>query len=144
MGSVWPQFVEMGIVAEEAISGRDSFATKVRSAVVEAGSQIECPAQVCAWARIRRYPVRRRNCHTGASSGRLSDLRLSGGGHQLGPADIVARVSGANAVARQTPEFSLIGAAMYDWTAQRRHRPPDYGWGPEAPLEAFVRLTRPS
>jgi hypothetical protein len=33
----------------------------------------------------------------------------------LGPADIVARVSGANAVARQTPEFSLIGAAMYDW-----------------------------
>ena len=39
----------------------------------------------------------------------------SGGGHQLGPADIVARVSGANAVARQTPEFSLIGAAMYDW-----------------------------
>jgi hypothetical protein len=48
MGSVWPQFVEMGIVAEEAAT----LATKVRSAVVEAGSQIECPAQVCAWARI--------------------------------------------------------------------------------------------
>ena len=27
----------------------------------------------------------------------------------------MVRVSGANAVARQTPEFSLIGAAMYDW-----------------------------
>jgi hypothetical protein len=51
MGSVWPQFVEMGIVAEEAIPAA-TLATKVRSAVVEAGSQIECPAQVCAWARI--------------------------------------------------------------------------------------------
>jgi hypothetical protein len=41
MGSVWPQFVEMGIVAEEAIPAA-TLATKVRSAVVEAGSQIEC------------------------------------------------------------------------------------------------------
>jgi hypothetical protein len=40
MGSVWPQFVEMGIVAEEAIPTA-TLATKVRSAVVEAGSQIE-------------------------------------------------------------------------------------------------------
>jgi hypothetical protein len=40
MGSVWPQFVEMGIVAEEAIPAA-TLATKVRSAVVEAGSQIE-------------------------------------------------------------------------------------------------------
>jgi len=44
MGSVWPQFVEMGIVAEEAIPAA-TLATKVRSAVVEAGSQIEYPAQ---------------------------------------------------------------------------------------------------
>ena len=51
MGSVWPQFVEMGIVAEEAIPAA-TLATKVRSAVVEAGIQIECPTQVCAWARI--------------------------------------------------------------------------------------------
>jgi len=41
MGSVWRQFVEMGIVAEEAIPAA-TLATKVRSAVLEAGSQIEC------------------------------------------------------------------------------------------------------
>ena len=51
MGSVLPQFVEMGIVAEEAIPAA-TLATKVRRAVAEEGSQIESPAKVCAWARI--------------------------------------------------------------------------------------------
>jgi 2-polyprenyl-3-methyl-5-hydroxy-6-metoxy-1,4-benzoquinol methylase len=48
--SVWPQLVEMGIVTEEPISA-ETLATKLRSAVVEAGSQVEGPAQVCAWSR---------------------------------------------------------------------------------------------
>ena len=51
MRSVWPQLVEMGIATEVAIPA-ESLATKVRSAVVEARSQIEAPAQVCAWTRI--------------------------------------------------------------------------------------------
>jgi ubiquinone/menaquinone biosynthesis C-methylase UbiE len=49
--SVWPQLVEMGIATEVAIPA-ESLATRVRSAVVEARSQIEAPAQVCAWTRI--------------------------------------------------------------------------------------------
>jgi ubiquinone/menaquinone biosynthesis C-methylase UbiE len=48
--SVWPQLVEMGIVTEAPISA-ETLATKLRSAVVAAGSQIEGPAQVCAWSR---------------------------------------------------------------------------------------------
>jgi ubiquinone/menaquinone biosynthesis C-methylase UbiE len=48
--SVWPQLVEMGIVTEVPISA-ETLATKLRSAVVAAGSQIEGPAQVCAWSR---------------------------------------------------------------------------------------------
>jgi 2-polyprenyl-3-methyl-5-hydroxy-6-metoxy-1,4-benzoquinol methylase len=51
MRSVWPQLVEMGIATEVAIPA-ESLATRVRSAVVEARSQIEAPAQVCAWTRI--------------------------------------------------------------------------------------------
>jgi ubiquinone/menaquinone biosynthesis C-methylase UbiE len=51
MRSVWPQLVEMGIVTEEAISA-ETLETRLRSAVVEARSQIECPAQVFAWTRI--------------------------------------------------------------------------------------------
>ena len=51
MRSVWPQLVEMGIAAEQVFPA-ETLATRVRSAVVEARSQIECPAQVCAWARI--------------------------------------------------------------------------------------------
>jgi ubiquinone/menaquinone biosynthesis C-methylase UbiE len=50
MRSVWPQLVEMGIAAEAAVPAET--ATRVRSAVIEARSQIECPAQVCAWTRI--------------------------------------------------------------------------------------------
>jgi hypothetical protein len=51
MRSVWPQLVEMGIATEVAIPA-ESLATRVRSAVVEARSQIEAPAQVCVWTRI--------------------------------------------------------------------------------------------
>jgi SAM-dependent methyltransferase len=51
MRSVWPQLVEMGIAAEQVFPA-ETLATRVRSAVVEARSQIEWPAQVCAWARI--------------------------------------------------------------------------------------------
>jgi ubiquinone/menaquinone biosynthesis C-methylase UbiE len=49
--SVWPQLVEMGLATEEAFPA-ETLATRVRSAVVEARSQIEWPAQVCAWTRI--------------------------------------------------------------------------------------------
>lgn len=51
MRSVWPQLVEMGIATEGAIPV-ETFATRVGRAVVEARSQIECPAQLCAWTRI--------------------------------------------------------------------------------------------
>jgi 2-polyprenyl-3-methyl-5-hydroxy-6-metoxy-1,4-benzoquinol methylase len=51
MRSVWPQLVEMGIATEAAIPA-ETLAARIRSAVVEARSQIECPAQVCAWTRI--------------------------------------------------------------------------------------------
>jgi ubiquinone/menaquinone biosynthesis C-methylase UbiE len=49
--SVWPQLVEMGIASKDPISA-EMLAAGLRSAVVQAGSQIEGPAQVCAWARI--------------------------------------------------------------------------------------------
>jgi SAM-dependent methyltransferase len=51
MRSVWPHLVEMGIASEEAFPA-ETLASRLRSAVVEARSQIEAPAQVCAWARI--------------------------------------------------------------------------------------------
>jgi ubiquinone/menaquinone biosynthesis C-methylase UbiE len=51
MRSIWPQLVEMGIATETA-KPAETLASKVRSAVVDARSQIEFPAQVCAWARI--------------------------------------------------------------------------------------------
>jgi ubiquinone/menaquinone biosynthesis C-methylase UbiE len=57
MRSVWPQLVEMGIVTEKVIPAQ-ILATRVKSAVVDARSQIEFPAQVCAWARIWRLPIR--------------------------------------------------------------------------------------
>ena len=47
MRSIWPQLVEMGIVTEEGIPAA-TLATKVRSAAVEARSQIDRPAQDCA------------------------------------------------------------------------------------------------
>jgi ubiquinone/menaquinone biosynthesis C-methylase UbiE len=49
--SVWPQLVEMGIATEGGIPA-EFLATKVRSAVLEARSELECPAQVCAWTRL--------------------------------------------------------------------------------------------
>jgi ubiquinone/menaquinone biosynthesis C-methylase UbiE len=77
MRSVWPQLVEMGIVTEEVIPA-ETLSTKLRSAVIEARSQIECPAQVCAWTRIvarrRRKPDRqlitRRRRRAGMTSAR--------------------------------------------------------------------------
>jgi hypothetical protein len=51
MRSVWPQLVEMGIAAETA-KPAETLASKVRKAVVDARSQIELPAQVCAWTRL--------------------------------------------------------------------------------------------
>ena len=51
MRSVWPQLVEMGLATETA-KPAETLASKVRSAVVDARSQIEFPAQVCAWATI--------------------------------------------------------------------------------------------
>jgi ubiquinone/menaquinone biosynthesis C-methylase UbiE len=50
MGSIWQQLVEMGIATETAIS-TETLANKLRSAVVATRSQIESPAQVCAWVR---------------------------------------------------------------------------------------------
>jgi SAM-dependent methyltransferase len=49
--SVWPQLAEMGIVTKEPISA-ETLASRIESAVVKSHSQIECPAQVCAWIRI--------------------------------------------------------------------------------------------
>jgi SAM-dependent methyltransferase len=51
MRSVWPQLVEMGLATKQPIPA-DTLATRLRSAVVEAHSQIEGPPQVCAWTRI--------------------------------------------------------------------------------------------
>jgi ubiquinone/menaquinone biosynthesis C-methylase UbiE len=51
MRSVWPQLVEMGIATDEA-NPAQTLTSKIRSAVIEARSQIEGPAQVCAWTRI--------------------------------------------------------------------------------------------
>jgi SAM-dependent methyltransferase len=50
MRSVWPRLVEMGIVTGEVQV--EALEAKVKSAVIEARSQIEGPPQVCAWARI--------------------------------------------------------------------------------------------
>jgi ubiquinone/menaquinone biosynthesis C-methylase UbiE len=49
--SFWRQLVEMGIATEEAISA-ETLANRLRSAVVASHSQLEGPAQVCAWTRI--------------------------------------------------------------------------------------------
>ncbi len=48
--SVWPQLVKMSIVAGEFPS--EMAEANLRDAVVRARSQIEAPAQVCAWARM--------------------------------------------------------------------------------------------
>jgi SAM-dependent methyltransferase len=51
MRSVWPQLAKMGIATEEAIPA-ETLASRIKSAVVESRSQLEWPAQVCAWTRI--------------------------------------------------------------------------------------------
>jgi ubiquinone/menaquinone biosynthesis C-methylase UbiE len=51
MRSVWPQLIEMGIAVETA-KPAETLASKVRKAVVDAHSQINLPAQVCAWTRL--------------------------------------------------------------------------------------------
>jgi SAM-dependent methyltransferase len=49
--SVWPQLIGMGLVTEELTSA-ETLETRLRSAVIEARSQIEGPAQVCAWMKV--------------------------------------------------------------------------------------------
>ena len=49
--SVWPQLVEMGVATAEGFPA-DVTMEKVKSALVRARSQIEGPAQVCAWVKI--------------------------------------------------------------------------------------------
>jgi SAM-dependent methyltransferase len=49
--NIWPQLAAMGIATEEAISA-ETLANRLKSTVVESRSQLECPAQVCAWTRL--------------------------------------------------------------------------------------------
>jgi ubiquinone/menaquinone biosynthesis C-methylase UbiE len=49
--SVLPQLVGMGLVTAEGIA-IDTLEGRLRTAVVEARSQIECVPQVCAWASV--------------------------------------------------------------------------------------------
>jgi SAM-dependent methyltransferase len=48
--SVWPRLVQMGIAA--GTGPTDTLEANIRTAVVEARSQIQALPQVCAWARI--------------------------------------------------------------------------------------------
>jgi ubiquinone/menaquinone biosynthesis C-methylase UbiE len=46
-----PRMVDLGVVTAETLA-IDTLESRLRSAVVEARSQVEGPAQVCAWTRI--------------------------------------------------------------------------------------------
>jgi ubiquinone/menaquinone biosynthesis C-methylase UbiE len=46
-----PRMVETGVVTAETV-GINTLESRLRSAVVDARSQVEWPAQVCAWARV--------------------------------------------------------------------------------------------
>jgi ubiquinone/menaquinone biosynthesis C-methylase UbiE len=46
-----PRMVETGVVTAETVA-IDTLESRLRSAVVEARSQVEWPAQVCAWTRV--------------------------------------------------------------------------------------------
>jgi hypothetical protein len=46
-----PRMVETGLVTAET-AAIDTLKRRRRSAVVDARSQVEWPAQVCAWARV--------------------------------------------------------------------------------------------
>jgi ubiquinone/menaquinone biosynthesis C-methylase UbiE len=46
-----PRMVEAGVVTAETVAV-DTLESRLRSAVVEARSQVEGPAQVCAWTRV--------------------------------------------------------------------------------------------
>jgi hypothetical protein len=46
-----PQIIESGLATAEMVA-IDTLEGRLRSAVVEARSQIEGPAQICAWARV--------------------------------------------------------------------------------------------
>jgi hypothetical protein len=48
----------MQVVAEDAVA-IDSFESRLRSAVVEARSQVVGPAQFCGWARVETKPHQR-------------------------------------------------------------------------------------
>jgi hypothetical protein len=43
--------VETGVVTAETVT-IDTLESRLRSAVVDARSQVEWPAQVCAWTRV--------------------------------------------------------------------------------------------
>ena len=51
MESVVPQLVKMRILTEDTIA-IDTFERRLRTAAVEARSQVVGPAQFCAWTRI--------------------------------------------------------------------------------------------
>jgi SAM-dependent methyltransferase len=51
LAGVLPQLVKMQVVAVDAVA-IDSFESRLRSAVVEARSQVVGPAQFCGWARV--------------------------------------------------------------------------------------------
>ena len=51
VGTLLPKMIQLGIVTAETIEV-DTLESRLRSAVVEARSQIEGPPQICAWTRI--------------------------------------------------------------------------------------------
>jgi hypothetical protein len=51
IGSLTPLLVKQGVTSEEEIS-IDTLEERLRSQVVKMRSQVVCPPQVCAWARL--------------------------------------------------------------------------------------------
>jgi hypothetical protein len=49
---VAPRLAQLGIDTTEAVGPMETLEVRLRDAVIEANSQIRCPAQVCAWTRI--------------------------------------------------------------------------------------------
>jgi DNA-binding protein YbaB len=49
--SMQPQLVKIGIISDHVLS-IETLEERLRMAVVEARSQIEAPAQICAWTRL--------------------------------------------------------------------------------------------
>jgi hypothetical protein len=51
LASVMPQLIRMRIVTDQTIA-IETFEDRLRTAVVEANTQIVGPAQFCAWAKV--------------------------------------------------------------------------------------------